>query len=831
MNHNPSTGLLPVDESDLAARLSKLSLEQKAALLTGADAWNVPGCPDIGLAPMLLSDGPNGVRGERFNDERDPALLLPNLAALAATWDPQLLFRAGELLGEEARRKRVHVLLGPTVNIQRALTGGRNFENLSEDPLLTARLGRAYVEGVQSRGVAACPKHFVANDSETERFSYDVRVDERTLREIYLAPFEEATVVGGAATVMAAYNAVRGQTMTENAPLVEGVLKGEWAFDGVVLSDWMATRSTEGAALGGLDLAMPGPVGPYGAALVAAVCEGRVPEKTVDDKVLRLLRLAARVGALDTGTAQAHGPVPPPPRAAAAQIRDLTTRTFVLLRNEGLLPLRADTLRNVALIGPAAVSPAYQGGGSASLTAARLSEPRHALRAALPAQAELTVHRGVRSRANLDPLPAAHTRNPDSGEPGARLDYLDADGQVLLTENRHSLSLSWIGFPGVPVLPPQTTALRLRTTITAPRRGPHTFSVTGTGGLVLDIGGTQSLRADSAAREGVEDVMRRTPDHRVTVELDGSDTDITLTLNVALVDSPVQFIEMTLGHDDSPSTEDEEFSTAVEAARHADAVILMLGTSDDIESESFDRPTVRLPGRQDELAAAVLKANPDTVVVVNASSPVVMDWAEQASSLLWTFFGGQEYGAALADVLLGAAEPTGRLTASFPRKAGDAPVPDAVPVDGILTYDEGLLIGHRAYDALNTDPLFPFGHGTGYTPWTYLSAALPPDARSALTEGDDSSVRVRLRNTGDRPGHEVVQIYAEGAEGDGQAPPRQLVGFAVAQAAPGRTAEVDVLLTPRSLSRYTRGGWEFPDTPRRLHIGHSSRDLALTVDL
>lgn len=830
MNH-PGTGLLPVDEKSLITRLTRLTLEQKVTLLTGADAWHVPGCAEIGLSPMLLSDGPNGVRGERFNDERDPGLLLPNLAALAATWDPQLLFRAGELLGEEARRKRVHVLLGPTVNMQRTLTGGRNFENFSEDPLLTARLARSYVEGVQSRGVAACPKHFVANDSETERFGYDVRVGERALREIYLAPFEETTVGAGAATVMAAYNAVRGQTMTENAPLVEGVLKTEWGFDGVVLSDWMAARSTEGTALGGLDLAMPGPAGPWGAALVTAVREGRVPEETVDGKVLRLLRLAARVGALDCPPAPATDRVPAPPAEAAAHIRELTARTFVLLRNDGLLPLRPRTLRTVALVGPAAVAPAHQGGGSASLTAARLTEPRHALRAALPADVELTVHRGVRSRINLDPLAVSRTRNPETGGPGAVLEYLDADGEVVLTEDRQSFSLSWIGFPGVPALPPGAAAMRLRTTLAAPRRGTHTFSAAGTGRLLLHVGGKEVLRADGAPREGVEDVMRRTPDHRVTVGLDGTDTDVTLTLDAALVASPVQFIELTLGHDDSPLTEEEEFAAAVEAAGRADAVVLMLGTSDDVESESFDRPDVRLPGRQDELAAAVLRANPDTVVVVNASSPVVMDWAERAPSLLWTFFGGQEYGGALADVLLGVAEPTGRLTATFPRAAADAPVPDAIPVDGVLDYDEGLLIGHRSYEARGTEPLFAFGHGTGYTRWTYESAALSPDARGTLARGHDTSVRVRLRNTGDRAGREIVQVYAAGAEGDLAAPPRQLVGFAVAQAGPGDTADVDVRLTPRALSRYTDGGWELPDGPRRLWLGHSSADLALTVDL
>lgn len=827
-----STGLLPVDEDVLRVHVSKLNLAEKVRLLTGADAWHVPGCAAIGLAPMLLSDGPNGVRGERFNDERDPALLLPNLAALAATWDDAVLFRAGETLGDEARRKGVHVLLGPTLNIQRTLAGGRNFENLAEDPLLTARLGGAYVEGVQSRGVAACPKHFVANDSETERFGYDVQADERTLREIYLAPFEEA-VTAGAASVIVAYNAVRGQTMTENAPLVEGVLKREWGFDGVAISDWTAARHTEATTLSGLDLVMPGPVGPWGEALVAAVQAGRVPAQIIDDKVLRLLRLAARVGALGpiAEGRPAHRPPPPPPAAARTELRELAARSFVLLRNDGLLPLRSQALRTVALIGPAAVAPAYQGGGSASLTAPSLSRPDDALRRALPDTVVLGVHRGVRSRTRLDPLPPAATQNPVTGKPGSRLEFLNATGHPLHTEDRHSNSLSWIGFPDVPALPEGTALLRLRTTLTAPRPGRHTFAVSGTGHLTLNVDGALRLEVDSAARGGVEDVMRPGTDHRVEMELDGSATDITLTLRPAVTESKVQFVELLLGHDDSPLTQEAEFAAAVEAARDADAVILLLGTSEEIESESFDRPTLSLPGRQDELATAILDTNPNTVVVVNASAPVLMPWAQRARALLWTFFGGQEYGAAVADVLLGDAEPTGRLTMTFPHHAKDAPVILATPANGRLDYTDGLLVGYRWYDAHETTPLFPFGHGLGYTQWEFLSATPAPDAQMSLATGQDTFVRVRIRNTGDRPGREVVQVYAGRVPADEGAPLRQLAGFAVVALEPGSAADIDVTLTARALSSHLEDGWQLPEGPRHLHIGRSSRALPLTVTL
>src|SRR3954447_7411957 len=290
-------------EQLLQGRLAALSLEQKVRLLTGADFWSLYAEPAIGLRSIVMSDGPAGVRGERW-DEREPSANVPSPTALAATWDVERIERLGRLLAFECRRKGVDVLLAPTVNLHRSPFGGRHFECLSEDPLLTARIGAAYVRGLQDAGVGATVKHFVANDSETERFTLDARVDDRTLRELYLAPFEAIVRETRPWAVMAAYNGVNGRTMTES-PLLRDVLKDEWGWDGLVMSDWHATRSLE-AARAALDLAMPGPDGRWGEALVEAVRAGEVSEAAVDDKVLRILRLAARVGALD-GAAAAGG--------------------------------------------------------------------------------------------------------------------------------------------------------------------------------------------------------------------------------------------------------------------------------------------------------------------------------------------------------------------------------------------------------------------------------------------------------------------------------------------------------------------------------------------
>jgi beta-glucosidase len=296
----------PASDDRDRALIAGLSVEARIALLTGADTWRVPGCPEIGLRPIVTSDGPAGVRGT-VKDERSPSTSLPCPSALGATWDPVLVTELAAALGREARSKSVDVLLAPTINLMRTPLGGRGFECFSEDPVLTAALAVAYVRGVQSAGVAATLKHFVGNDSETRRLTYDARITDQVLRELYLVPFEAAVLAGGAMAVMAAYNGVNGASMTTSAPLLHGLLKDEWGFDGVVMSDWHAARHTVATAAGGLDLVMPGPRGPWGARLAAAVADGRVSEAEIDDKVLRLLRLARRVGALGEPAGRAGG--------------------------------------------------------------------------------------------------------------------------------------------------------------------------------------------------------------------------------------------------------------------------------------------------------------------------------------------------------------------------------------------------------------------------------------------------------------------------------------------------------------------------------------------
>ncbi|MDQ7902942.1 glycoside hydrolase family 3 C-terminal domain-containing protein [Phytohabitans sp. ZYX-F-186] len=783
--------------------LAALDLETKVRLLSGQDFWTLPAIPEIGLRSLVMSDGPIGLRGIGWRPD-DPSVALPSPTALAATWDPELARTAGRVLGQEARRKGVHVLLAPTVNLHRSPFGGRHFECYSEDPLLTGEIGAAYVAGVQDQGVGTTVKHFVANDSETDRFTVDVRVDERALRELYLAPFER--IVGaGAWGVMSAYNGVNGSTMTEHADLQIGVLKREWGFDGVVVSDWTAARSTAPAANGGLDVVMPAVGDPWGEALVAAVRSGAVPEEVVDDKVRRVLRLAARVGILD-GASPAAGA--PSTLDGAAVAREIAARSFVLARNSGgLLPLDPARLRTVALSGALAADARVQGGGSALVQPARVVSPLDGLSAALGG-ATVTYSVGADPRRRM---PVA--RGPQwSGITGV---LRAADGRELFRASLPTAYVRWMGDPPPGVAPDEIAELALSARVTPSVGGAHELAIVGFGDFTLTAGG-RTLFEGSLYRDRDESAVFRGPaEQRFPLDLAaGEPVDVVLTQRGG---NP-GFVSFAIGHAPPSPGPDALLDEAASAAAAADVAVVVVGTTEEVESEGFDRTTLALPGRQDELVSRVATANPRTVVVVNAGSPVLMPWADEVAAILLTWFPGQEAGAALADMLLGAAEPGGRLPTTWPRHDRDAlPV---TPTDGALPYDEGVFLGYRADPA---DPLFPFGHGLGYTDWAYESLSIE-DGGEAVT------VTVTVRNAGARPGREVVQVYIGPSTPDPSRPRRWLVGFAAAEAGPGEAVTVRVPLPERAFQVWD-GGWRKVPGSYLVEAAHSVADRRLTAEL
>jgi beta-glucosidase len=793
---------------DLEGLLGKLDLETKVRLLSGAGVWTTQPVPEIGLRSMTVSDGPIGVRGGT-DTELDPSATFPSSSAMAASWDEDLLRRIGGLLAGEAVRKDVDVVLGPTINLHRSPMGGRHFECFSEDPLRSGRLAAADVRGVQECGVGACPTHYVANDSETDRMSVDNRVDERTLRELYLAPFEQVVTDADPWLVMAAYNGVNGAPMTENDLLTEP-LKGEWGFAGVVVSDWDALYHGEPAARAALDLAMPGPDAKWGIALVEAVRAGRVPEDAIDVKVRRLLLLAARAGALDSVEAQKTAPgriedSSPVARAAAAA-------GAVLLRNDGVLPLRPAELARVAVLGPGARDARALGGGSATVPLPYLVTPVAGLTRALAGRAEVVSAVGAALSENLRSARADELVG-DGGHAAVRLRWLDADGATVLEQDAGSAILVRI----TQEAPAGAVAVEIATRFTPDQDGEWRLGATGFGECALEVDG--AVVAEGAQFQEAFDihaVFQRAPQHAAVVPLRaGQSADVVVRYRWP-ADAFIFRAGLVVGLPLRPA--DEELAHAVELARTSDVAVVVVGTSEDVESEGFDRTSLALPGRQDELVRAVAAVNSRTVVVVNAGAPVELPWRHDVAAVLVSWFPGMEFGNALADVLLGAVEPGGRLPTTWPTALDTAPVTTTTPTDGRLEYAEGLHIGHRAYLRDGTQPAFWFGHGLGYTTWEWQ-----------WIEATASTATVRLRNSGDRAGKQVVQVYASRPGSSVERPVRWLAGFAVVTAEPGESVDVPVEIAARSLRHWTPDGWAVEPGPFVLSSGPSAGDLPVST--
>ena len=806
-------------EDVIAGLLGSLSLEQKVRLLTGASFWTLHDEPQIGLGTIVVSDGPAGIRGQVW-DERDASATLPSPTALAASWDVERVYRLGQLIAAEARRKGVGVALGPTVNIQRSPRGGRHFEAFSEDPWLSGVVGTAYVQGVQSGGVGATPKHFVANDSETDRMTVDVQVDERTLREVYLAPFERMVVEGGAWLVMSSYNSVNGVTMTENE-LLSSPLKDEWGFDGVVVSDWMGVRDTIAAAASSQDLAMPGPQGVWGDALVEAVRAGSVAESAVDEKVRRILRLAGRLGALDGVEAATPLAEPWPQESVDALLREAAADGMVLVRNEGgLLPLAADG--SVAVIGQHARVARSQGGGSATVFPQHVVTPLDGIEEAFGAD-RVRFAPGAKSTESVLPLDARVAVDPVTGEPGVHVRFLDADGGVVLDEHRLSGRLTWLGDPVLG----ETAVVEATATFTAPEDGEYAVGFAGLGLFRFEVDG--ELKSDGLFfPDGTDPFMAflNPPKQSFPVQLTAGQTVELRLEHRPQMQAGLAAVMFTFGYEEPFADPEAELERAVALAAESETAIVVVGTTETLESEGFDRAGLSLPDGQDELVRRVLAVNPRTVVVVNSGGPVILPWLSEAPAVLLTWFPRQEMGGALADVLTGAREPGGRIPTTWAASEDDVPVWQVEPVDGKLFYDEKLNVGYREWvrreQLGGPAPAIPFGHGLGYTEWELGDTAV-----------DGLTVSIPVTNTGDRAGKQVVQAYlSRVSASEIERPVLWLAGYAVEHAQPGETVTATITVEPRSLQHWSVDdhAWRTEPGTYALQLGTSVAALGAPVE-
>ena len=765
MSQGTEASASPIDDV-IARAIRELDLDDKVELLTGAAAFSLHGHEAIGLRPMIFSDGPTGVRGSEFVGGKKVALF-PNATLLAQAWDEAAAARVGEMLAGESRSQDVDVLLGPTVNLHRSPLGGRLFEAYAEDPLLSGRLAAAYIRGIQRYGIAACVKHYVANESETQRRTVNVRVSESALRELYLLPFEICVADAHPWTIMAAYNDVNGVPATEQDELNNGVLKSEWGWDGLLMSDWGATKTAAPAANGGLDLVMPGPRGPWDDQLVAAVRSGAVVEATIDDHLGRLLRLAGRVGALDEIPAERTGEMS---RVVAADspamrlsLRNLASAGMVLLKGQDILPLQKSLITDdspLVLIGRHALETSLQGGGSAVVRPPHRISIADGLAEAL-GEERVRALDGVAVRSNPTAAAPELIIDPETGRPGMRITSLGGSGAKQASTSSEVAEIV-LGLSGGPH--EGASVLELSAELVAPPGTPLLVGVCGVGDWTLSYGdetyafATTLLPGDSAE---VGFMVPPSWTHMVEV-VPGRILLARLVISerITLAGLVVQ---------PGPTPDGQLITAAVLAAQDADPAVVVVGLTAEQETEAIDKRTLALPGRQDDLVRAVADAARRTVVVINSATPVLMPWLEQVDAVLWVGLPGQEGGHAIADVLLGKAEPTGRLVTTFPVADGDGPAWNVTPQEGALDYVEGTRVGYRGWYGADVEPAFWFGAGLGWGAWDYRSAdQVPSDDGVALT--------VVLANTADRASREVVQVYWRP---EGSAPVR-LVGYAVA---------------------------------------------------
>lgn len=788
------------------ALVKSLDLPAKVALLTGATAFTLAPNESIGLGELRLSDGPTGVRGLKFAAGRQVALL-PNATLLASGWSERTAYEVGRILAEEALAQQIHVVLGPTVNLHRSPLGGRLFEAYSEDPLLTGKLAAAYVRGLQELGVGASLKHLVANESETDRNTVNSVVDEATLRELYLLPFEIAVAESNSWTIMAAYNDVNGVAATEQHHVNNEIVKGEWDYDGLIMSDWYATKTVAPAANGGLDLVMP-VGGPWGDALVAAVRAGEVDESTVDDHVRRLLLLAERVGAL--GTARAYPESLPAPADRREQLTRLAAQGITVLTNDGVLPLARTG--SVALIGRHAVETIDMGGGSAQVNPPYQVSVAEGLAELLGDG--LTVVDGPEVR--LRPASARGFLSvPSTGLEGVQITLYDAAGNVI-EERQSGTGTTVVGFDDDFDAIVATVELTARVAT----GGPVELGVTGAGDWTLRAGDstlTYSLRVEQGGF-GTEILAPPTRTDIVLVAA-GETVEAAVTLLPRDEGSPMTGVGLfgLIGRP-APRKPGEVIAAAARAAAGAGVAVVVVGLTEEQETEAVDKSTLRLPGAQDELVSAVAAAAHRTVVVVNAATPILMPWRDEVDAILWAGLPGQEGGHAVAAALLGDIEPAGRLVTTFPAADGASVAWSVTPVDGDLIYDEGTFVGYRGHFADRAPaPAFWLGHGLGYSTWEYTGAAVV-----------DGGATVTVTNTGARPSREVVQVYLRPAEAD---QPVRLVGWTAAEVEPGASATVTVETDPRLQRRWNtaENRWDSLAGGGELLIARGLGDIRATL--
>jgi beta-glucosidase len=815
MSVHAQDGLRAVSSSDIESRveslLKQMTLEEKIDMLGGVDEFFIRGVPRLGIPRMKMADGPVGVRN--FGQ----ATAFAGGIALAATWNAELAERVGVELGRDARAKGVHFLLGPGVNIYRAPMNGRNFEYFGEDPYLASRMTVGYIKGVQSQQVCATVKHFMGNNSEFGRHETDSIIDERTMREIYLPAFEAAVKEARVGAIMDAYNLTNGAHMTENGYLNTELAKREWGFDGIMMSDWDSTYDTVAAASGGLDLEMPSGKFLNREKLLPFIEEGRVSVATIDDKVRRILRVAARFGWLDRE--QTDTSIPRYNLEGRRVALEAAREALVLLKNEGrALPLDKKRTKSIVVIGPNAHPAVPVGGGSARVEPFTAVSFLEGLANYAGASVKVFYARGLPTLGEMAEATRLITE-PGGRQAGVRAEYftsrdLEDTPTVSRIEPRINFSRQ------ARLFPEGMLSARWAGYYVAASQGEYEIFAASTG----EDGGFYRLYVDG---EQVFDNWSRTRAlvSVATLSLSPGAHKIVLEQR-ARARSMRLGTRMQLGIMRRGTMIDE---ATKKLAAQADAVVLAVGFDPTTEGEGADR-TFRLPPGQEELIQEVAAANRNTIVVLTSGGSVSMNgWLDRVPALIEAWYPGQEGGTALAEILFGDVNPSGRLPVTFERRFKENPVRDSYYEEAgtnRIEYKEGVFVGYRGYERSGTRPLFPFGFGLSYTTFSYSALVIKP---VGAANNPAYEVSFNVSNTGSRAGAEVAQVYVGDTHAPVPRPVKELKGFVKVSLRPGETRRASVMLDARALSYYDTSTklWRAEPGEFNVLVGGSSEKISL----
>jgi beta-glucosidase len=797
--------------SHLDELLGQMTLEEKISMLAGADLWHSVAVPRLGIPQFKVTDGPNGTRGA-WEKMSPTSVATPVGIALGATWNPELVEKVGNVLADELKAKGAHILLAPTVNIHRTPIAGRNFECFSEDPFLNGILASAYIKGIQSKGLGACIKHFVANDQEYERNSISSEVDERTLREIYLEPFRIAIRNSKPWAVMSSYNRVNGIYACENDHLLKEILKGEWKYEGIVMSDWFGTYDAEVPA-GGLDLEMPGSARWMSMEHVKnALANDTLTEEAVNDKVRRLLYVLEKADLFNHPELQQERAENKPQHRRI--IREAAREAIVLLKNDGTLPLKK--VKSIAVIGPNAQIAQILGGGSSSVTPHYAISPYEGIKNRAGDKIKVEVAPGCFIYKTM-PAPAPETLSTSDGRRGLQLSLFDGtelSGVPVYTQVTPLVQYGWFEST-VPKVNQEAFSLRLEGLFTPQESGIHrlALSAVGWGKLYLD----DKLLIDHSS--DLDMAKQLTTD----LELEGGRA-YPIKLEYYWKGNK-RWRSFSLGH--QPPHAKDLIGEAVKLAKKADIVVLVAGLNHEWEAEGFDRVDMKLPGAQNELIERVAKANKNTIVVLNVGSVVEMPWINKVPVVLQLWYNSQEQGNALADILFGDVNPSGKLPTTFPIRLQDNPAYINYPGEnGKVHYGEGIFVGYRYYDKKEIAPLFPFGHGLSYTIFKYSNLRL---SAKSMTPNELLKIRVDVTNTGKVAGKEVLQLYVRDVEATVARPEKELKAFSKIELAPKQTKTVTFTLDREAFWYFDvrRNEWTTEAGDFEILLGSSSRDIRL----